>query len=62
MSLWGAINIGGGALGGLLFGVLTESMGYPFTLVVMGLICIITAYVATRRIEGAAIFSQPNRG
>ena len=62
MSLWGAINIGGGALGGLLFGVLTESMGYPFTLVVMGLICIITAYVATRRIRGAAIFSQPNRG
>jgi MFS family permease len=60
MSLWGAINIGGGALGGLLFGVLTESMGYPFTLVVMGLICIITAYVATRGIGGSATFSQPN--
>jgi MFS family permease len=62
MSLWGAINIGGGALGGLLFGVLTESMGYPFTLVVMGLICVVTAYVATRRIGGAVTFSQPNRG
>ncbi|KGJ95799.1 MFS transporter [Thalassotalea sp. ND16A] len=51
MSLWGAINIGGGALGGLLFGVLTEFMGYPFTLVTMGLLCAVIAYVAMRRID-----------
>ena len=51
MSLWGAINIGGGALGGLLFGVFTESVGYPFTLITMGLICVVIAYVATRRIR-----------
>ncbi len=62
MSLWGAINIGGGALGGLLFGMFTESMGYPFTLVVMGLICVVTAYVATRGIGVSATFSQPSRG
>ncbi|WOH38728.1 MFS transporter [Thalassotalea fonticola] len=48
MSLWGSINIGGGALGGLLFGVLTEFMGYPFTLITMGLVSILIAYVATR--------------
>lgn len=62
MSLWGAINIGCGALGGLLFGMFTESMGYPFTLVVMGLFCVVTAYVATRGIGEAATFSQPSRG
>ncbi|PKH88571.1 MFS transporter [Colwellia sp. Bg11-28] len=59
MSLWGAINIGGGALGGLLFGVFTESMGYPFTLITMGLICVVIAYVATRRIRLPVSFNQP---
>jgi len=49
MSLWGSINIGGGAVGGLLFGVLTESMGYSFTLVTTGLLSILIAYVATRK-------------
>lgn len=50
MSLWGSINVGGGALGGLLFGVLTEFMGYTFTLVFIGLLCVFIAYVASRRI------------
>jgi len=50
MSLWGAINVGGGALGGLLFGVLTEFMGYVFTLVTVGLLCIFIGYVASCRI------------
>ncbi|AAZ24231.1 MFS transporter [Colwellia psychrerythraea] len=59
MSLWGAINIGGGALGGLLFGVFTESVGYPFTLITMGLICVVIAYVATRRIRLPVTFNQP---
>ena len=60
MSLWGAINIGGGALGGLLFGVLTEYVGYPFTLVTMGLICVVIAYVATRCITLPVTFNQPH--
>ncbi|TWX69664.1 MFS transporter [Colwellia demingiae] len=59
MSLWGAINIGGGALGGLLFGVFTESVGYPVTLVTMGLICVVIAYVATRRTTLPAPLNQP---
>lgn len=59
MSLWGAINIGGGALGGLLFGVLTEYLGYPFTLITMGLICVVIAYVATRLIRLPVTFNQP---
>ena len=50
MSLWGSINIGGGALGGLLFGVLTEFMGYSFTLIMMGLLSVIFAAIASRRI------------
>lgn len=58
MSLWGAINIGGGALGGLLFGVFTESVGYPVTLVTMGLICVVIAYVATRRTTLPAPLNQ----
>jgi len=49
MSLWGSINIGGGAVGGLLFGVLTESMGYSFTLVTTGGVSIFIAYFATRQ-------------
>lgn len=50
MSLWGSVNVGGGALGGLLFGVLTEFMGYSFTLVSLGLLSILSAYIASRRI------------
>ncbi|ASP48857.1 MFS transporter [Cognaticolwellia beringensis] len=50
MSLWGSVNIGGGALGGLLFGVLTEFMGYSFTLITLGLLSVIIAYVASRKI------------
>lgn len=50
MSLWGSINIGGGALGGLLFGVLTEFIGYSFTLITMGLLCVFVAYLATRHL------------
>ena len=61
MSLWGAINIGGGALGGLLFGVFTESVGYPFTLVTMGFICVVIACIATRRITLPVIFNQSKR-
>jgi MFS family permease len=50
MSLWASINIGGGALGGLLFGVLIEFMGYTFSLVTLGGLCTIIAYVASRSI------------
>lgn len=50
MSLWGSINVGGGALGGLLFGVFTEFMGYSFTLVTLGLLSIFIAYFASRHI------------
>jgi MFS family permease len=50
MSLWGSINIGGGALGGLLFGVLTEFTGYSFTLIAVGLLSVVIAYIASRRI------------
>jgi MFS family permease len=62
MSLWGAINIGGGALGGLLFGVFTEYMGYPFTFVTMGLVCVVIAYIATRSIALPVTFNQSKRG
>jgi MFS family permease len=50
MSLWGSVNVGGGALGGLLFGILTEFMGYSFTLVTLGLLSMLTAYIVSRRI------------
>ena len=50
MSLWGSINMGGGALGGLLFGVVTEFMGYPFTLVTVGLFSVFFAIVASHHI------------
>jgi MFS family permease len=50
MSLWGSINIGGGALGGLLFGVLTEFMGYSFTLITVGLLSVVIGYIASRGI------------
>jgi MFS family permease len=50
MSLWGSINMGGGALGGLLFGVITEFMGYPFTFITVGLFSVFFAFVASYRI------------
>lgn len=50
MSLWGSINMGGGALGGLLFGVITEFMGYPFTFITVGLLSVFFAFVASYRI------------
>ncbi|RGP39353.1 hypothetical protein BPTFM16_03008 [Altererythrobacter insulae] len=50
LSLWGSINVGGGALGGLLFGVLTDVMGYSFTLITIGLFSVVIAYVASRGI------------
>jgi MFS family permease len=50
MSLWGSINMGGGALGGLLFGVITEFMGYPFTFITVGLLSVFFALVASYRI------------
>lgn len=50
MSLWGSINMGGGALGGLLFGVITEFMGYPFTFITVGLFSVIFAFIASYRI------------
>lgn len=59
MSLWGSINIGCGALGGLLFGVLTEFVGYSFTLVTLGFICVVIAHVATRSIALPMILNQP---
>lgn len=62
MSLWGAINIGGGALGGLLFGVFTEYMGYSFTLVTLGFISVVIAFVATRNISLPTTFNQPKLG
>jgi len=48
MSLWGAINVGGGAIGGLLFGLLTEYLGYQDTFISMGILCLLIAYLATR--------------
>jgi MFS family permease len=50
MSLWGSINMGGGALGGLLFGVITEFMGYPFTFITVGLFSVFFAFFASYRI------------
>lgn len=48
MSLWGAINVGGGAVGGLLFGLLTEYIGYTYTLVGIGTLCVGMSYAFTR--------------
>ncbi len=48
MSLWGAINIGVGAVGGLLFGVMTEYFGYPISLVTLGSLCILCAHLSTK--------------
>ncbi|UTW11485.1 MFS transporter [Marinobacterium rhizophilum] len=48
MSLWGALNVGGGAVGGLLFGLVTEHAGYGLTLVLLGALNILLARFATR--------------
>jgi len=48
MSLWGSINIGVGAIGGLLFGIMTEYFGYPISLVTLGGLCILCAYFSTK--------------
>lgn len=48
MSLWGSINIGVGAIGGLLFGIMTEYFGYPISLVTLGSLCILCAYFSTK--------------
>jgi len=49
MSLWGSINLGVGAIGGLLFGVMTEYFGYPTSLVTLGSLCILCAYISTKK-------------
>lgn len=52
MSLWGAINVGGGAIGGLIFGIFTEHAGYMVTLSVLGSVCILVAFaINTRRCQ-----------
>jgi len=50
MSLWGAINVGGGAIGGLLFGLLTEYVGYHDTFISMGILCLLIAYLSIRKL------------
>lgn len=54
MSLWGALNVGGGAVGGLLFGLLTEHTGYDFSLVLLGLFSVLAAGYATRGLAAPA--------
>ena len=60
MSLWGAINVGGGAIGGLLFGLLTEYVNYNFTFISVGAICILIAYLANRKLKKAASSNLSN--
>lgn len=60
MSLWGAINVGGGALGGLMFGVLTEYMGYSATFIAMGSLCLFIALIVNPRIKRLALRSSDN--
>jgi len=47
MSLWGALNVGGGAVGGLLFGLLTEYGGYGLSLMLPGLATVLLTWRAT---------------
>ncbi|ANG64367.1 hypothetical protein A8C75_19055 [Marinobacterium aestuarii] len=54
MSLWGALNVGGGAVGGLLFGLLTEHGGYGLTLVLLGALNVLLAGYATRGLAALA--------
>ena len=48
MSLWGSINIGVGAIGGLLFGMMTEKIGYTNSLAILGSLCILCSYLSTK--------------
>lgn len=48
MSLWGSINIGVGAIGGLLFGMMTEKIGYTISLAILGSLCILCSYLSTK--------------
>lgn len=51
MSLWGAINLGGGAIGGLIFGVTTEFIGYQPAFHLLGAICVIISFIKVRKIR-----------
>lgn len=51
MSLWGAINLGGGAIGGLAFGLMTDFIGYNITFISLGLICLLMAHHSTKKIS-----------
>ncbi|MFC6671321.1 MFS transporter [Marinobacterium aestuariivivens] len=51
MSLWGALNVGGGAIGGLLFGLLTEFAGFGPSLLLPGLAMMATSAYATRNLH-----------
>lgn len=51
MSLWGAINLGGGAIGGLIFGVTTEFIGYQPAFLLLGAICVIISFIKVRKIR-----------
>lgn len=51
MSLWGAINLGGAAIGGLIFGIATEFIGYEIAFILLGLICVFISYFTSRKIS-----------
>lgn len=51
MSLWGAINLGGAAIGGITFGFLTEFAGYDFSFIILGTLCIIISLLTCRRLS-----------
>lgn len=51
MSLWGAINLGGAAIGGLIFGLTTEFIGYEISFILLGFICALISYVTSRNIS-----------
>lgn len=51
MSLWGAINFGGGALGGLLFGFMTENVGYPVSFLSIGILCVLLAFYTRQHLH-----------
>ena len=50
MSLWGAINLGGGAIGGLVFGLMTDFINYNVTFISIGVLCVLLAHLATKNI------------
>ncbi|EAQ63643.1 putative membrane protein [Marinomonas sp. MED121] len=47
MSLWGAINLGGAAIGGLLFGFMTEFFNYELTFLLLGSLCTLIALLSS---------------